>query len=190
LSQIRNPDSAQRFFRAMVLMGGSLAAGCGGATSHDPAATAGAANGGAANGGAGSGGSGTGGGSGGGIVVGTGGAPIEPGPFDCPPAQWDCTAQPADCSYQGFALPKNCQCDLKRPLDATACASGQSFVCRDGTRDADGRVFTHDVPFECSCVSTQMRCELTCDQAFQNTGTCTQPSANEVLCGCAVVFLR
>jgi len=194
-------NSADRFFHAMVLMGGSLALGCGGATTQDPAAAGGSTAGGTTGKGGtpnsggtpGSGGA-SGGGSGGSIiVVGNGGAAVTPGPFDCPPAQWDCSAHPPWCSGRTYALPDNCACDPARPLTSAACASGEDWVCRSALEDSHGNYFTQEVPFECSCAPHQTNCRPVCDQVFQDTGQCRQTGsggATSVLCDCAVIVLR
>jgi hypothetical protein len=194
MSSARNPgdDARHRFFNAMVLMGGSLALGCGGATTSDPSASGGAAAGGApASGGL----TGTGGvsgnGSGGVIVISQGGTAVA-GPFDCPPPQWDCSANPPSCWDAGYALPAMCACDPKRPLTAADCEAGTDWVCRIASYDPEHRGIDR-LPFECACVPHQMDCGLACDQVFDYAGRCTitaDGNTKSILCDCAVVVLR
>jgi hypothetical protein len=74
------------------------------------------------------------------------------------------------------------------------CADGETIVCRRATADSTGRPFTRDVPFDCACVPDQSDCEVACDLAFPDNGTCfelTERSERKsVLCGCAVIVLR
>jgi hypothetical protein len=202
------PFAAQRFFHAMVIMGGSLALGCGGAASGDP--------GGESSGGApvvGSGGSGgvpvttggsapmatggipamtSGGSSGGQFHIASGGT-VDPGPFPCPPAQFDCLRPGTQCQGSGYALPNDCVCNPQRPASAGDCGADQSFVCRKATHNVDFVEFTAPVPFECSCVPRQTSCMAACDTAYGVPGVSCRADAEDprsILCGCAVIVLR
>jgi len=207
----RHPDeplAAHRFFHAMVIMGGSLALGCGGAASSDPD---GEGSGGAHV--ASSGGSGgvpattggrapmttggvpamsSGGSSGGQLQIATGGT-VDPGPFPCPPAQLDCLRPGTQCQGSGYALPKDCVCNPQRPASAADCAADQHFVCRKATQSADFVELTAPVPFECSCVPLQTSCMAACDMAYDVPGVSCRTDAEDprsILCGCAVIVLR
>jgi hypothetical protein len=206
------PKTHHRFFRAMVLMGSSLAVGCGGQTitgestsssaGGSPGAAGSPGNGNVAGKG-GAGGSSPSSGSSGSLQLGTGGSggqpTVDPGPFVCPPAQWDCSPALTQCDYgtmNGWRLPTACNCDSARPSSASDCAPDQVFVCLEGTASADGQPLTRVVPFECSCAPKPTYCGLACDQAFKNTGgdfSCEQPTdpgARDILCGCALPLLR
>lgn len=215
MTSSRDSDSASRhrFFHAMVLMGGSLALRCGGeaATSDGGSGAGGAATGGAptaAGGGAStsggnastSGGNTSGGSTSGGggniILPATGGqATFDPSSSDCPPQQWNCASNPPVCSGSGFRLPEKCACDTSRPLDASACGAGQSFVCLEATYSSSGQQFSERVPFACACVENQLNCGLACDAIFPTSGNCTQKDytdtgLREILCACAIIVLR
>lgn len=204
----RNAESValHPFFRAMVLMGGSVALSCGGATSEN-------------HGGAGSSGTGGTGGSGGtggapsggtgGMIVGTGGVMIgtggiagaagryaqDAGPFPCAPALWDCGTNAPNCAYslEGYVLPSGCACDSTRPLHATDCPAGQVRVCRKGVADASGARFATPIPFGCTC-EPKTNCATECATAFVAPGgyySCVEPTTGlDVLCGCAVIVLK
>ncbi len=203
------PKKGDRFFRAMVLMGGSMALGCGGATARDDAST---------SAGGGSGGSGGGGGSGPG-PGGTGGtgaidipldpssttgmvrSPVDPGPFPCVPAQFDCGVTPPECTYpDSWRVPEDCRCDETRPKSAADCATDQVFVCRRGTERADGTPYTEMVPFECACVRTGEYCSAECSLAYAPlpyhcerlpaAGGAAGAAAYDTLCGCAIIVLK
>lgn len=201
----RHDDEAStrhRFFHAMVVMGGSLALGCGGAVSEDPdgGGSAGAAV-------TGTGGSGSGGApaaTGGraplitGGVVGTGGQPtmttggtVDPGA--CPPAQLACALTGAECRGNGYALPNSCPCDSRRPASAADCAADEAFVCRNATMTHEFAPLPGSVGFDCKCVPRQPSCASACDLAFGFFGTACRADAEDlssILCGCAVVVLR
>jgi hypothetical protein len=202
------PDAQvrHRFFRAMVLMGGSLAVGCGG-TAIAGSDSGGSGGGGGGSGGpggsgaGGSGGSGGPGGTGGGIVLDAGvgsvggSFPVDGGPMPCVPAQWDCAgAQPTCVSNSGYELPQGCVCDGTRPSTEADCGADESFTCLKATT-VGGQPLSNVVPFECSCVATQQSCALTCAAAFDpmwGYSSCDVRSSDwsTVLCGCAVVLLR
>ena len=208
-----------RFFHTMVVMGSALALGCGGMSSHaEPERTrtgggGGSGGGGSGGGGPSGGGSGSGGPSGGGssggsppnggmsgtgsviIVAGSAGqTPVDPGPFVCSPGQWNCTGVYTYCEGDGFRLPESCACDSSRPMTPADCSDGETIVCRRATADSTGRPFTRDVPFDCACVPDQSDCEVACDLAFPDNGTCFELTdrgeRKSVLCGCAVIVLR
>jgi hypothetical protein len=206
--------SRHRFFRAMVVMGGSLAVGCGGVTTGTDTASSGT-KGSGGTGGLGSGGAGgsddSGGapGSGGmmsGGAAGAGGFLVETGgsagqPLDagvCLPAQWDCAETLLRCAYSAdrWVLPKHCTCALGRPERADDCAANESFVCRAGAPNADGGTSSDVVPFECSCVPEQESCYQACQAAFGDFGgqwNCQEAGTRnprDVLCGCALIVLR
>jgi hypothetical protein len=206
-----------RFFRAMVLMGSSLAAGCGGTATMNEG-SGGSGGGGGGNGGsgghgaggaggaagAGGGGSGGAGGSGGGFVMDAGiGAvggsfPVDGGPMPCVPAQWDCASAQVDCAYDGvgWQLPQGCVCDAARPRSAADCSANETFTCREGT-SAGSTPLANDVLFECSCVPSPETCLEACMAAFQdpsrdysNCESVGGSGTRSVLCGCALVYLR
>jgi hypothetical protein len=192
-------------FRSLVLMGSSLALGCGGKASEGAAASSGGsadssgggnhvAGGGPSAGGAGSGFAGAlstsaGGTLGMGDVPGyagatMGGATTTSGNPDCPPAQWTCIS-PSECSYDTGWLPGACKCDPSRPLKSSDCKPGQVFVCDSTGSPATG--------FQCACVASGSGCDA-CSAVVSPPGSyveCddqTQPGT--VLCGCAVVLLK
>jgi hypothetical protein len=168
------------FFRTMVIMGSSVALGCGGLTqsagsgggtgsggSPGDGGNAGG-SGGTGSGGRGSGGSGgvaTGGqlASGGSIILlppdtgGSGGASLGMGgayPTDCTTAQLTCTWPDwRDCSNSGsfLVLPANCECDFERPSTADDCGIDETCVCDGASEDALGRTFDPLAPFNCAC---------------------------------------
>jgi hypothetical protein len=197
-----------RFFRAMVLMGGSMALSCGGTTTRhggDSSSGGGGSGGGSGGAGDGPGAGGTGGTGGAGILLtssttGVALSPVDPGPFPCVPAQFDCGAAPPECTYPGWRVPDNCRCDATRPKSAADCAPDQAFVCRKGTERWDGSPYTEPVPFECSCVATGSYCSAECALAYARVdfqcervpseGGAAGAAAFDTLCGCALVVLR
>lgn len=204
------PKKGDRLFRAMVLMGGSMALGCGGnATKSGGGPTAGSGGSGDGSGGTGGTGPGAGGTGGTGILLvtststtGVAQVPVEPGPFPCVPAQFDCSATPPQCSYPGWQVPENCRCDDTRPKSASDCAPDQTFVCRQGMERYDGAQYTEVVPFECTCVPAGNYCQQECSTAFSPMdyqcerapssaeGGAAGAAAFDTLCGCAVIVLR
>jgi hypothetical protein len=198
-----NDSGPHRFFHTMVVMGSALALGCGGMSNADePERTgSGGAGGGGAGGAGGTGSTGGGGstggsaGTGGTLIIIQGGSagqsPVEPGPFTCSPAQWGCSSY-VDCDGEGFRLPESCSCDAARPKEPDDCPSDQTFACRKAVTRDDGRPFTKVVPFQCSCVPKGSTCDVACDHAFPDTGTCDDldSGGRSVLCGCAVIVLR
>ena len=196
----------------MVLMGGSLAVGCGGLSEQDARThNTGSGAGGAPSGNTGGGGSGAPTSGGRGNIIGLGGAAsggvagsvsMTAGaggqtapPLSCSSAQWDCSADVPECSFSGtgFTIPNGCICNASRPKTALDCATDEAFVCRNGTRRADAQVLPAPVAFDCRCLPAQSTCELMCDQVNEPGATCTQKSEAgraSVLCNCAVIVLR
>lgn len=198
-----------RLFAAIVLMGTSLATGCGGlaegerqtgvggqpdsSVSGSSAAAGTAASVGGATSTSTAGTSNT-----GGPVINIGGstpapATAEPGPFACPPEQWSCPSTECRSVDSGWVLPDACACDPKRPLKASDCQPGQVFVCQNATRRADGKMFTKPVALACSCVEKSGNfCSTECDVAYgQRDLQCFgAPDELSALCGCAVVYLK
>jgi len=199
--------SGDRFFRAMVLMGSSMALGCGGTTNRTGGSPDSAGGAGGAGGSGGSGPGGTGAGGSGPIFItttttGVGGIGSgDPGPFPCVPAQWECESTPLECSntYNAWQLPTECACSDTRPKSAADCASGQSFVCLEGA-PRDGAPDVGSVLFNCACVEADGDCGVECTAAgFSGAPYCRQVVGEggaagapvvETLCGCAVVVLK
>lgn len=194
--------STHRLFAAIVLMGSGLTLGCGGISEHEHANEP------ASGGNGGLGGSTS---TGGGSVIATGGAwplpdntimpgvagappaPVTPGPFACPPQQWSCSNPFCSPIEFGWALPDDCPCDPARPTQASDCAAGQVFLCRNGTSTADGRPLTAYVAFECSCVDKSPTfCNNECDLAYGVPDAVCDVSKDgaRAVCGCAVIFLK
>jgi hypothetical protein len=187
-----DPASSSRFFHAMVIMGGSVAVGCGGVTTsgklRDSDGTDASANGGSssiigpivsATGGASNsfGGRHVGGpslaGSGAGGATNSGGVTLFlDGGGSCVPQQRECNSgAKAECSNYGNGVspPSGCPCNADRPTRAADCAPGQLFVCRLASSGitAGAEQVVHEFPFECSCVtaSDPSSCGA-CEQAF------------------------
>jgi len=206
----------QRFFKTMVLMGSSLALGCGGMV-NEAAAGAGAGGQSALGG---TGGTGTSmggstsaeGGSGGSSVGGTGGSSAGTGGVagtggavsaTCPPDQWVCDPIPQCESSYGYSLPTYCRCDETRPLSGDDCASGRR-VCLTATAEADGTQLDEAIPFACTCASDPTSCSDSCRDAYTDgdghwcftdiyptTGRVpVPPGSDDLLCGCSFVYLR
>ncbi|HET9931665.1 MAG TPA: hypothetical protein VFQ35_13285 [Polyangiaceae bacterium] len=217
MTERRDSGARHPLFRAMVLMGGSLALHCGGNARHDEAGSGGNPAGGAAgtggqrtsggtslggatvsggtSGATGSGGAGNANGSGGSLPKGgeAGGPPnpVTPGPFDCPPAQWDCSAIPPACTGEYFLLPEGCACDTTRPKTPEECGDAD-WVCRHAEFDSQRRLFTTPVDFECFCAPHQPTCREACSMAYGYPSRCANelPATNAVLCDCAIIVLR
>lgn len=212
-------DSAERdrFFRTMVLMGSSLALGCGGISSDDTPregtddlqARAGADGSGDTASTAGAGGrvstaGGTGGttsttaGTGGTATAGTGGSGGSAGTATtraCPDEQYTCTS--FSCSGDLWNQEGRCYCDFSRPVGPEDCATDETFVCRPTPTDPEtGAVLAHPTRVDCTCAPTGHSCSATCRQAwseFADGYYCLQPPElplREVLCGCSFVYLR
>lgn len=204
------PKKGDRLFRAMVLMGGSMALGCGGNATRSGGgagpSTSGSGDGSGGSGGTGPGTGGTGGNGGTGIIfvdsitTGVAPVPVDPGPFPCVPAQFDCSATPPQCTYPGWRVPDTCTCNDSRPKSAADCAPDQAFVCRQGMERYDGAPYTEVVPFECTCVPADNYCTAECSSAYSLSdyrcertpaeGGAAGAAAFDTLCGCAVVVLR
>lgn len=194
-----------RLFRTLVLMGSSLALGCGGVAEKDGD---GASGGGSASGGSTNTGGSTGGGAAqgsGGLSSGTGGSiatggqpPIEPGPFDCDPAQLACDTAASICSSnehiaeRGGALPASCNCDPERPVSAEDCVEGETFLCDRAVVDHRDAPFDRVVDFNCRCVADETECGAVCDHMpcmvshYGPVGDAPAPA----LCDCALPILR
>jgi hypothetical protein len=212
---LRKPSDAldgHRFFHAMVLMGSSIALGCGGETSQNPADTgAGGANASTAgasgasstsSGGAGAsdstalGAAGSTGGAqltvpgntGGGGGTSTGGSALAA--FPCETQKLECPR--VSCTGPGFVIANDCKCNPDRPSSALDCAPNEALVCRDGRATEDGQGLPSSAPFECECRVPESDCRLTCAKAYGVTdSTCgSGPNAADLLCGCALVLLR
>jgi hypothetical protein len=174
-------------FNAMVLMGGGLALHCGGNVNHQTEASGGDSSAGVTgSGGQAGGGSGF----GGALVLGSGGAPVTAGPFDCPPEQWDCSATMVEC-IDMYRLPEKCECDRSRPLTSADC-DGMDWVCRRAPYDSSGRTLTTPVDFECGCVPHQQSCNEACEKLYGFPAHCQDrtPDTNAVICECAYIVLR
>lgn len=196
MTDLRDANSFHPLFRAMVLMGGSLALQCGGSASHHGSAGGGQASGGSGEGGAPTAGGGSAGGStanGGAEPISAGGVPepVNPGPFACPPAQWDCGAVSPSCWSGSFELPEGCACDSTRPLGPADCVDSD-WVCRRATHDSQQRPLSSDVEFECACAPHAASCRAACEGVFGNESSCARADSamNAVLCDCAVIVLR
>jgi hypothetical protein len=185
------------FFRAMVLMGSSLAVGCGGAvrdTGDGSKSAGGAADTGSGGHTASAGHTASGGyaAAGGGE---SGGSPAVMGPA-CPSQQWACSA--LDRCEDGLsfsaASAKACTCDESLPITVTDCARGQVLACKAFTRDENGKDFVPPVPFDCRCVEQLGDCQSTCVSTFGimagGQTTCTDGFSDQYLCGCAYITLR
>jgi len=192
-------------FRALVLMGGSLAIGCGGVAEREAPESidvgrAGSASGGAAsNGAAGS----VGGtpftiGSAGALTqLAAGATSLDAAAFynpTCPYPQWDCgVVQPGyDACYLNLTSKDDpraagCSCDSSRPTSADACKSDESFVCRQAFppyTEAQPTPSTWDgtLHVQCACVATPTptptwdNCTATCSKAYPVSGAWTRCS--------------
>jgi hypothetical protein len=198
-----DPFSDHPLFRALVLMGGGLALGCGGIAQSDHQGTssgAGAPDHAVGGGGSGSASSPT-------IIIGepassgatsTGGAPstdvdagVPPVP-DCPYAQWDCTTKQPVC-YLSLAsasdpVQAKCFCNASRPRTSNDCGNSQSIVCLQAYVASATPGWDGSVHVQCSCVNSPPsydNCGTICAQTFAedsagiNNGrflTCILPS--------------
>jgi len=196
------PLSDHPLFRALVLMGGGLAVGCGGIAQGDapPDASAG----------------------GSGIMLGppTTGVSSVYHP-SCPYEQWDCRRATSDnpcllnLKSKDDPLAADCSCDSSRPTSAADCKSDEVFVCRqalpfvkaqpgpstwDGTLHVQCACAPPPVPgyFTCDAICVQLfgdsdsvPCNLIDDWARDASGawTSTPVSADVlrqggIMCGC------
>lgn len=179
-------------FRTLVLMGGSLALGCGGSAVVDPG-TGGSnsAQGGTAQGGAAQGGLMEVAGSlsiAGATSAGGGAGAFDAGPGDCPPAQWDCSALGSSCepNLGAGGRPAGCVCDLTRPQSVADCSSNQGLVClRAYASEPDPNTWDANVHVQCSCVAgpylpDSNTCSSTCLDTFGSSvsayASCSLPS--------------
>jgi hypothetical protein len=69
------------------------------------------------------------------------------------------------------------------------------MACRFATAGADGEPLGTVVPFECACIPSQDDCFAMCSQLFGygDALSCDKnvdSSGTQVLCGCAIVYLR
>ncbi|MEI9942457.1 MAG: hypothetical protein WDO69_35025 [Pseudomonadota bacterium] len=181
-------------FRALVLMGGSMALGCGGSAVIDQGT--GGSN--SAQGGA----PAQGGALAQGGLIGVSGSPsiagaaqggggasaFDAGLDDCPPAQWDCSALGPSCepSLGSGGRPAGCVCDPKRPRSVADCSAKQELVClRAYASEPDPDSWDTSVHVQCSCVAgpyvpDSSTCSTTCSETFGTpTGahtSCSLPS--------------
>ncbi|HVU04962.1 MAG TPA: hypothetical protein VHE30_24595 [Polyangiaceae bacterium] len=205
-STVTNSKVHHPLFRAMVVMGSSLATGCGGVAETKAAGGTGAGgappdgdSGGFGQTGGTVGAGGTflhpGGFVGSGGALSTGGAADEDaGPFPCVPAQWDCTGVDLRCggTGRGYTLPA-CKCDPSRPRTEADCRLGDRLVCLDGLTDPSGVPLPASVPFQCSCVRKTDSCQADCVAASplrERSLHCDEDGPDRLLCGCAWVTLR
>lgn len=192
-----------RLFHAIVMMGGSLALGCGGEVTDataDPSDTpasggkrdgnggtgsVGTASGGAGSVGSGSGGTASGGrpGSGGAIAVGgappqlAGGAPSFVPPA-CPPPQWECAVDTFQCDYEvrGYEFPRDCSCNPERPRGSEDCGPGEILVCNLAVQDPNGERLDPGMAFGCLCMAAGLACDEACRQvgSFREELSCVE----------------
>jgi hypothetical protein len=163
------PLAEHPLFRALVLMGGGLALGCGGvaqvdghgAESGGPATSTASANGG--NAGSSNAGSGN---ASAPITLGqtagssSGGRPsidVDPPLVDaCPVPQWDCSQLAPSCMRDltlGW-VQLGCTCDPTRPLSAKDCAPEQSLFCQRGFGPFEPDTWDYSIHYQCSCGPT------------------------------------
>jgi len=212
-------DSEHPLFRVLVLMGSSLALGCGGSAIMDGSGANGGAPaaGGTAQGGAAHGGGG---------ANALGGSA---GDADCPPAQWECSALGATCSYyiQSSSKPAGCVCDRQRPRSVADCGQGENLLCLSAYREQfypEPQSWDGTLHVQCACVpgpaapsydmckidcaatfpslaaaahndtfvSCGLPASMTCD-ASGNNCTATPDSVlrqDGIVCGCASISLK
>jgi hypothetical protein len=173
-------DAEHPFFRALVLMGGSLALSCGGSVVIDRSSGGGSSSttsGGSANAGtvgvggstSSSGASGSF-GAGGGINIGGGvsvggslgaggsGITVAPSmsPSGCPWAQLDCSSLGSQCGYHlPLTMPTpGCVCNPKRPRSVADCAPNEDIVCTTAVTDTPIQTTNWDnsLHVQCSCI--------------------------------------
>jgi hypothetical protein len=194
-----DPAARDRFFHAMVVMGGALALGCGGVSVHDPSPAAGtgevetnAGTGGAAS-------SSTGAGGVGGAAApgsGTAGLPGSAGslsPRRCPDEQYTCTG--FTCDSDLWSQQGRCYCDPSLPVSPADCDAGMAFVCRPTSTDPHtGAALAQTGRVDCRCVPAGQSCSDTCRDAytqFADGYACDPvPEPGDILCGCSYVYLR
>jgi hypothetical protein len=206
----KNGPEEHPLFRAMVVMGGSLAVGCG-ATAATGESKSGPHSGSGAGGKEAAEPNDEAGGSGDVLVMGTGGSnPVATAAGgtnnagaggaaaanECPPEQWDCGTLFVECGSgpgSDYTLPSGCSCAPSKPKAPSDCPPGKAFTCRHAGVDASGQPI--DQAFDCSCVVAGATCSETCKNALSMGASgyqCTEPPdpSAGVLCGCAFVILR
>jgi hypothetical protein len=186
-------------FRVLVLMGGSLALGCGGSAVIDgtPAGSGGTrvvGSAGQSAGGATTGGAGQGGGAAtAGSVITVGGSEsggsgvVDAGPPECPYAQWDCSGLGPVCEPNlGTAgLPAGCVCDLKRPKSVGDCNANEDLICRRAySTEPDPSTWDTSFHIQCACVPgpsvpSYGTCGTACSKTYPmfspNAASCSLP---------------
>ncbi len=189
-------DEQGRLFRTLVLMGSSLALGCGGAaeqTADGAGGTAGTVNTGgstAVGGATSTGGTTSSGGapptggvtsvggtwSGGATSVGgTAGSPatyVRPPEFDCPYEQVNVVCSG---TFDEYSLPSWASCNYEAPVSAADCAAGERFVCHEATSTDDGGRFRTTIIAGCYCTLAEFDCETLCGS--EPTSTCRETAS-------------
>ncbi len=168
-------ESSHPLFRALVLMGGSIALGCGGSVVVDGSAAG--SGGKVAIGGASPGGTSPGGAAAtAGTIVSTGGggnSAIDAGAQACPPAQWDCSSLGPTCdpNFGGSGQPAGCVCDLTRPKSVADCGSNEDLICLRGYgSEPNPNTWDTAVHYQCACVpGPPVPSSETCGAACQKT---------------------
>jgi len=179
-----SPHSGHPLFRAMILMGGSLALSCGGSVSVERNPTGAGGSSGMNSGGssaAGSGGSSAVGTAGGlSLAGGAGGSSaLQAGSFECPPAQWECAGYGCSVEFSSSSgtLPTGCVCNLARPQSAADCSASEALVCAPGyntdsvsTSSPPPSTWGGTAHVGCSCVplslpATYEACSAACSAA-------------------------
>ena len=181
-------SAEHRLFHAIVLMGGSVALGCGGEVTDaaggpdDSSAAGGKGDGSAGSGGSGSSGSSSGGRAASGGTIAIGGSQNPPPPqaggapsagsggagsmpsLPCPPAQWRCNPDGLACDYsiQGYDFPTDCTCDPGLPVRAEDCGPGRLLACDLAVTGPDGTRLDAGIPFGCACVDASLACDVAC----------------------------
>jgi hypothetical protein len=187
--------SRDRFFHSMVVMGSTIALGCGGISVDDSSprpdedavrASAGTGgSGGSAMSTAGSGGTSTAGSGFAGISGSAGTSPAH-----CPDAQYTCTG--FTCDNDSWSEGGRCYCDPSRPLSAADCNPGTSFVCRSTLTDRrTGAALPQPAGLDCQCITVAETCSDACEAAYPEYADgylCYERA--QVLCGCSFVFLK
>jgi len=152
MHSVVEPLSDHPLFRALVLMGGALAVGCGGVAQSDAPHGDGISRSGSPSGGAASSSAASVGGTsnvggdatitgiafaGGATQAGAGAPSVDAADYyhpSCPYQQWDCSAvQPSPCTFylksKDDPQAAGCVCDPSRPTSASACKLDENFVC-------------------------------------------------------------
>jgi len=164
------PLSDHPLFRALVLMGGCLAVGCGGIARGDapPDTSVG----------------------GSGIMLGvpTVGVSSVYHP-SCPYEQWDCRRATSDnpcylnLKSKDDPFAAGCSCDSSRPTSAADCKSDEVFVCRQASppfvkAQPEPSTWDGTLHVQCACAPAPApsfaTCDATCAQLFGDTGEARQ----------------